>query len=429
MADAPLRPSLRCALRTLRHVEVGRGRPRQAIEREGTLHLRVDDPWMSGRHALLSRQGDRWQIVDADSKNGVLINGQLVPQATLQDGDIVELGRTLFTYREHPRAEGLPTITSTEQLEPVHPDFATFSPPLARRLVDVGRIAGSDVAILIRGPSGTGKEVLARAVHALSARARGPLVPVNCGGIAESLIQSELFGYRKGAFSGAEEDRAGLIRSADRGTLFLDEIGDMPSSAQAAVLRTIQEREVQPLGSARAIKVDTRVISATHRDLESMMAKGTFREDLFARLSGFVVQLPSLHERPEDLALIAQRLIRRLAPNPDRVAFHPDAARRMFEYDWPLNVRELEQALARAVVLAHDEPIDVEHLPRAPPTAAGPAPGSDEGVGEDERRARLIEALQRHRGNVSAIAREFDKDRKQIRRWLKRYELDADLYR
>jgi len=181
---------------------------------------------------------------------------------------------------------------------------------------------------VIRGHSGTGKEVLARAVHELSGR-RGRFVAVNCGGLVESLVQSELFGYRRGAFSGATEDRPGVIRTANAGTLFLDEIGDMPSSSQAVLLRVLQEREVKPLGATEPIAVDIRVMSATHCDLEGLIAAGDFRADLYARLSGFEFRLPPLGERREDIGLLTARLLERAVPGV-QLELSPDAARALF---------------------------------------------------------------------------------------------------
>jgi DNA-binding NtrC family response regulator len=283
------------------------------------------------------------------------------------------------------------------------------------------------VPILLRGESGSGKEVLARAIHTWSGRT-GDFVAVNCGAIPENLIESELFGHRKGAFSGAERDQPGLIRSSDGGTLFLDEIGDLPLTAQSALLRTIQECEVLPVGGTRPERIDLRVLAATHRDVERMVADGTFRHDLLARLRGAVLELIPLRERPEDVALLIGTGLRKLAPERADVKLSPEAARALLEYDWPLNVRELEQALGGALALSGTGPLLLEHLPPALQKApAGAAPS----LTEEQMRHRdeLIALLREHRGNLSAVARAAGKGRTQVVRWVGRYGLDATVYR
>jgi DNA-binding NtrC family response regulator len=290
------------------------------------------------------------------------------------------------------------------------------------------------VSDILRGETGTGKEVLARAVHELSGRP-GALIAVNCGALPPTLLESELFGYRKGAFSSAVEDRPGLVRAADRGTLFLDEIGDLPLSSQAALLRVLQEREVMPLGGTRAVKVDLRVVCATHRDLEDQVARAQFRADLYARLSGHTFAIPALRERREDLGLLTAALLRRIAPDQD-VRLEPEAVRAICRHSWPLNVRELEKCLASAVVLARGAAIGLEHLPAA--IGAGVAITGEPGDGAAidaaklrrlDRREQLAAALQAHRGNISAVARALGKARSQVQRWLHDFGLDPEQYR
>jgi transcriptional regulator with GAF, ATPase, and Fis domain len=255
-------------------------------------------------------------------------------------------------------------------------------------------------------------------------------VPVNCGALPENLVESELFGYKKGAFSGAQTDHPGLVRAADGGTLFLDEIGDLPASSQAALLRVLQEREVMPVGGTRAVPIDLRVVAATHRDLDEMVADQAFRHDLFARLAGFRIQVPPLGERRADLGVLIGALHERLFPA-DHPGFDIDAARLLLRYPWPLNVRELEQALATAQVLAGTELVRAEHLPDT--VRSGRPPGAPRPVVLSELdqkvRDQVVAALREHQGNVSAVARALDKDRKQIQRWIKRFGLDPATYR
>jgi len=310
----------------------------------------------------------------------------------------------------------------------------TLQTPLAHQFRLLGQVAQSQVAVVIRGDSGTGKELCARAVHKLSGRG-GAFVAVNCGALPDTLVETELFGYRKGAFSGANEDRPGLLRSADRGTIFLDEIGDLPAPAQAAFLRALQEQEVVPVGGTRPVAVDFRLCAATHRDLDKLVTRGDFRADLLARISGYTVTLPPLRERREDLGLIVGTLLRRLFPDrADEVTFSSEAARALFAHEWPLNVRELEKALQAAVVLAAGEAVAVWHLPEAVRGAAldsSSSGGSAKPLSEEDRalRADLEARFREHKGNISAVARSMGKARMQIQRWVKRLGLDPESYR
>jgi DNA-binding NtrC family response regulator len=280
---------------------------------------------------------------------------------------------------------------------------------------------------MIRGETGTGKEILARAVHGLSRRP-GEFVAINCGGLTDTLIESELFGHKKGAFSGATDDTLGLVRAAHGGTLLLDEIGDLPPASQSAFLRVLQEREVIAVGSTRPVPVDLRVVSATHRDLEDLVARGRFRADLLARVSGFRLDLPPLRERREDLGLLVAHLLERITGEEDAggATFTEAAARALFRHDWPHNVRELEKVLAAAVVLAAGQPIDVAHLgPAVAEAPAAPAPGEE----DEQLRARLVELLTQHEGNISAVARAMGKARMQIHRWMRRFGIGPDEFR
>jgi transcriptional regulator with GAF, ATPase, and Fis domain len=311
-----------------------------------------------------------------------------------------------------------------------------LAPALDAALTRLQQVARSPISILIQGDSGTGKEVTARAAHALSGR-EGEFVAVNCGAIPANLVESELFGYRKGAFSGAVEDRPGLVRSAHRGTLFLDEIGDLPTASQAALLRVLQEREVTPVGGVTPVHVDLRVIAATNRDIDGMVASEDFRRDLFARLAGFRIELPPLNRRLEDFGLLVGTLTDRVVPNAEEhPGFECDAIRQMLRYSWPLNIRELEQCIRTASVLAGENAIAAEHLPEsvrnpaAPPTPT-PSPASPPALTPEDEKIRddLLDKLRETSGNISAVARAMGKDRKQIQRWLKRFQIDASDFR
>jgi DNA-binding NtrC family response regulator len=341
------------------------------------------------------------------------------------------MGHTLCLFRESvARAKGAPLDVDGANLPAPAPDLATFSTPLAAEVSRLAAIARSNVPVVLQGPTGSGKEVAARALHQLSGRA-GAFVAVNCGGIAKTLVETELFGYRKGAFSGADDDRPGLMRTADKGTLFLDEIGDLPIGSQSVLLRALQESEVLPVGATRPVKIDVRVLAATHYDLPGLIEQGGFRADLFARVSGFTVRLPPLRERREDLGLLTSLILRRVAADlVDRISLTPEAASALFAHDWPLNVRELEKCLSTALVLAAGQPIDLPHLPdwaQARPEPPAPAPLASEA--ELRHREQLLALLKEHHGNVSSIARSLGKARMQVQRWLKRYGIDADAFR
>jgi transcriptional regulator with PAS, ATPase and Fis domain len=228
-------------------------------------------------------------------------------------------------------------------------------------------VADSTSSIMILGESGTGKELIAREIHRQSDRSEGPFITVNCAAIPETLLESELFGYKKGAFTGANQDKRGKFQVANGGTLFLDEIGDMPLLLQAKLLRAIQEREVEPVGSERREKVDIRILAATNRDLAKMVAEKTFREDLYYRLNVVELRIPPLRDRTDDIPFLANYFVEKFSRlNHRQIAgISPAALRFLQNYRWPGNVRELENIMERAVLLCRDHQIDLMHLPSA----------------------------------------------------------------
>ncbi len=279
-----------------------------------------------------------------------------------------------------------------------------------RRLV--ARVAPTDSTVLILGETGTGKELAARAVHQQSLRADMPLVPVNCGALPETLIESELFGHRKGAFTGADDHRTGLLQVANGGTLFLDEIGELPKTMQAKLLRFLESGEVRRLGDNESFTCDVRVICATNRDLAAMVAEGEFREDLWFRINTFEIALPALRERIEDIPLLARRLASRfggLRGLGDPV-FSPEALEALMEHTWPGNVRELANVIEHAMILCDAPPIRPEHLPQrffARPTLAMPPRTAGALNLRDLEMQAIHEALDRHAGNKPKAAEEL----------------------
>jgi transcriptional regulator of acetoin/glycerol metabolism len=431
--DRPRAGAARYALAGVDEVVIGRAAERGAALTDAAgravLRIGVPDARISSVHARLARREGVWVIEDAASKNGLLVDGRAVERAALTDGLRIEIGRTFFLFRSAVLfAPDGPRAVDAADLAALPAGTATLIPPLERHLAEALRLAAAPAPIMLRGESGTGKELIARALHRASGR-RGAFVAVNCAALPPSLAASELFGYRKGAFSGADESRPGLIRAADGGTLFLDEVGDLPEPVQGLLLRALQEREVTPVGATQPVPVDLRVLSATHRDLEAMVERKELRGDLYARLAGGMVRLPPLRDRREDLGLLLAALLPTAA---GEVRLAPRAARALLAHDWPLNVRELEKGLTAACALAGDGTIAPEHLPErlraAAPAAAGAAPSDLRArlTGHDlDNRARLIELLHQTGGNVSAVARRLGKGRTQVQRWMKRYQLKA----
>jgi transcriptional regulator with GAF, ATPase, and Fis domain len=313
---------------------------------------------------------------------------------------------------------------------------------------DLERIAPTELSCVILGETGTGKEVAARELHRASGR-RGSFQAINCAAIPHNLLESELFGYRRGAFSGADRDKPGLIKMADAGTLFLDEIGDMPLDAQAKLLRVLQSREVFPLGATTPEHVNIRVVCATHRDLYTYVKEQKFRGDLFARLNEHSVKLPPLRERKEDIFQLARLFTGRYGkPN---LGFSFSFLVALLHHDWPFNVRELESCIKRAVALAERDVLDTPQLPDAIadlmktygvrsridgpsmlPPPVSQSPGSIP-ISSSRRppptEGELRELLLRYRGNVAAVGRELGKERMQVHRWMKRYNISVEEYR
>ena len=298
-------------------------------------------------------------------------------------------------------------------------------------LLDEARlVAVSDASVLIRGDSGTGKELLARAIHLASPRATAPFVAINCGAIPEPLLESELFGHVRGAFTGATSSHRGLVQAAHGGTLFLDEIGDMPLALQVKLLRVLQERAVRPVGATRAEAVDLRIVSATHRDLDAALAAGQFREDLYYRIDVVSLQLPALAERREDVPLLAEHFLRRLADKYAKrlTGFAPDALETLATAPWPGNVRQLHNVVEQVCALA-----TTALIPRAlVERALRVQPAEPLGYAEAKRRFErnyLIQLLKLTAGNVSDAARLAERNRTEFYRLLQRHGLAPELFR
>ncbi len=320
---------------------------------------------------------------------------------------------------EHVAAQSVPSDADWAE------GVVSRSAVMRELLDDARRVAATPANVLIQGPSGSGKEVLARALHQASPRRKKPFVALNCGAMPADLLESELFGHRKGAFTGAQTDNPGLFRAADGGTILLDEIGDMPAPLQVKLLRVLQEREVRPVGEQRAVAVDVRVLSATHRDLQQRVAQGTFREDLLYRLQVVTLTLPALNQRREDIPLLAAHQLASLARkgSPRRV-YAPEAMELLVAADWPGNIRQLFNVIEQNVALAPGRVMSAALVRKAL--------GDDESAGLptfEEARAEftrnyLRQLMELAAGNVSQAARLADRNRTDFYKLLSRHDLD-----
>jgi len=304
--------------------------------------------------------------------------------------------------------------------------IVTRSPLMIKLLEQAHMVAQSDVSVLINGQSGTGKEMLAQAIHAASPRNGKPFVAINCGALPEQLLESELFGHAKGAFTGAVSAREGLFKAAGGGTLFLDEIGDMPQPLQVKLLRVLQERKVRPLGSDHDSEIDVRIISATHRDLPKAMEKKEFREDLFYRLNVVNLKIPALHQRTEDIPLLANHLLRQAAERhkPQIRSFSVDAMKRLMAASWPGNVRQLVNVIEQCVALSSSPVISDALVEQALSGENSALPTFAEARNQFELNY-LRKLLQMTKGNVTNAARLAGRNRTEFYKLLSRHELDA----
>jgi two-component system NtrC family response regulator len=303
----------------------------------------------------------------------------------------------------------------------------TAAPEMVRVARTIERVANTNVSVMLLGASGTGKELLAKGLHDTSSRRAGAFIAINCAAIPENLLESELFGHEKGAFTGAVKTTEGKIEQAQGGTLFLDEVGDIPLPLQVKLLRFLQERTIERIGGRKSIEVDTRIVCATHQDLEAMIADGRFREDLFYRLAEIVVKIPSLAERPGDAVLLAKAFLKRFASemNPQVTGFASDALAAIDAWPWPGNVRELENRVKRAVIMADGKLVSALDLDLESDAGEDNLPLNLKSAREQADRRVIRHALARSEGNISSTAKMLGISRPTLYDLLKQYDLQA----
>jgi DNA-binding NtrC family response regulator len=414
------------------------------IGRSSKSGLRIDDPSISRQHARLTG-GNPVSVEDLESANGVFVRGLRIPPLTpvaVFPGDVVSLGSVLVVVQQ-------PTMIVPELSKSQRPalrlqsDGDGPSPMQAvQRLIEL--VADSELSVLLLGETGVGKTTCAEALHKKSRRAQRPFLRLNCPSFPETLLESELFGHEKGAFTGAALTKPGLIESADGGTVFLDEIGELPLTTQAKLLNVVENREVLRLGSLKPRKVDVRFITATNRDLEAHVAAGGFREDLFFRLNGLSIKIPPLRERASEIAWLARQFLEAAATRAGRPPpLLPDATVRMLAtHPWPGNIRELKNVVERVVFLSHESVLQPEHFvslgslrpgparqepPPELPRATSSEPSTLRAELDSLEKERIERALESCNGNQSRVAKQLGMSRRSLIRRLEAYGIRRPL--
>ncbi len=383
------------------------------------------DPQVSRRHCQVSLTSQGVELVDPESKNGTFVAGVRISRGWLLPGQIATIGSSRLTVITADEMTQLPLSS-----QPRFGAALGSSVPMRALFAQLERAAKTDATLLIRGETGTGKEVLARAVHEHSPRAEGPFVVVDCGGVPEELLENELFGHEPGAFTGASTMMLGAVERANGGTLFLDEIGELPMLAQTKLLRVLEERTIRRIGGGESRKVDVRVLAATHRDLGARVTSGEFREDLYFRVSVLELIVPPLRDRLDDLELLVEKFLSMQSP-PRTLAHLPGHVFEMFRaHQWPGNVRELRNVVTRLAVFPEATNAMIENAssdgPQPPVTSphfALPLREARDAAAVAFERAYLIEKLRQSGDNVSAAAKAMGVSRQFVYRLMAQHDL------
>jgi len=385
-------------------------------------HLVLRDPAVSRFHCKLTREGSGWRVQDNGSLNGTTLDGVRIHDAELGPEGVLVLGDSRLSVR---------AVEGTDEVS--LPDTRSFgaivgaSVAMRKLFAVLEKVAASDINVLLGGESGTGKELVAAEIVQRGPRADQPFVIVDCGAISPNLVESELFGHVRGAFTGADRDRVGAFEAANGGTVFLDEVGELPLALQPKLLRALEAREIRRLGETRARKVNVRIIAATNRDLEREVNRGRFREDLYFRLAVMNVRVPALRERIDDLPLLVRAFLSTLGVDGTDL-FTPQVLAELAEHDWPGNVRELRNYVERTVVLREPQPTSRRGMGNALPGVDTRVPfktAKDAAVDAFER-AYVSTLLDDAAGNVSRAARNAGMDRMYLHRLIQKHELKKE---
>jgi DNA-binding NtrC family response regulator len=376
------------------------------VGKRGSADLAIDDPFVSARHLRIEARDGRWHLVDLGSTNGTFLGGARVERAELPLGVPITVGEAELILE--PLAAPPPARSATFE------GMLSGDPAMCQVFALVERVAPSSAAVTILGETGVGKELVARALHARSERRAGPFIPVNCSAIAETLIESELFGHEKGAFSGAERLRKGAFEEAHGGTIFLDEVGELPLDLQPKLLRVLELGEVKRVGSSRPIVSDARIVAATHRDLRAAVRAGKFREDLFYRLCVVPITVPPLRARRSDVRALADLFLHASAPRGLQLRWAEEALRRLESYDWPGNVRQLRNVVQRALLFRGEgQAVPADALVFEDTRGGAGASGDDDTLYvrgltmEEVERETIRLSLRRNGGRRAAVVREL----------------------
>lgn len=394
------------------HIEMGEF---LSLGREPGSHVLLTDDAVSARHARIEKRPAGYFLRDLRSRNGTFLNGVRVVEAYLKDGDRLRVGQTDLTF------------SWERDLTPMRKSLSSQNAKWNEQLARIPGIAQTELPVLLNGPSGTGKEILAQMIHRLSPRSEGPFVSVNCGALTDSLVESELFGHLKGSFTGATSDRKGAFEAARGGTLFLDEIGDLPISLQPKLLRALENCQIRPVGSDRTVLTDVRVIAATHHNLLHKIHQGEFREDLYFRLNVVQMRTPRLRERPEDF----EDLVNQFA-KVHRVRFSFAAVQQLKEHNWPGNIRELKNIVARAKAFFGEEEVTQENVNELLMTPASQAPvpvEKDRGLMREVEKELIRARLIANGGNQRRTAHDLGMAKSTLHDRLKRYNLRSENFR
>jgi DNA-binding NtrC family response regulator len=414
------------------------------------------DAFVSREHCVLRTVDGQFVLEDLDSQNGTFVNGVPVRSRVLAHGDYVQAGNSVFLFllrdASHggwpgAEAEGETPLFGVRLVQPegavaatktlavreaprrtIQHDLIGESQAMERVYAFIGKVAAADATVLILGESGTGKELVARAIHKNSARARGPFVAINCAALTEALLESELFGHERGAFTGAVSQKIGRMERAEGGTFFLDEVGELRAEAQAKLLRVVQERSFERLGGTRSLPLNIRIIAATNRDLHRGVERSEFRADLYYRLNALAVRMPALRERREDIPLLACHFVAKCREKLGRriAGISRSARALLMSYDWPGNVRELENAIEHAAVLGSGERILPEDLPErildyGQVAAGGMAPYHL--AVKEAKRQLILRAFSEAAGDPAEAARRLGLQRTYLHRLVRNLDL------